>query len=290
MTLNVSTFAGFMRGLIERGLEHFKLYYSIYPGSVADNQDPECKGRLRVSVPAVYGNDVPEYWAFPCGAAASGVNSGVFDIPAIGDPVWVQFQMGRPRFPVWSPGWWGEKSGENEVPWNARRLPPTTATWRQKCGHRLEFRNKDGEQRVLLIAKDGSYIDIDVANLAIEIFSKTNLKEQVAQDVIRFVGANLSEEIKRDCLKIIGGSDTQKVSGDRKHFALGSAEDCVIGNDKVYVGGNLSIHAAGKVSIRGNAGVYVDGSTVLINQQLADILTPSQPPESIEEPLSEEAV
>lgn len=85
----------------------------IYVGIVERNNDPEKLGRVKVSVPHVYGsvgsesgavsvNDLP--WALPLGLPAGGsaMSGGMDWLPEPGDQVCVQFLDGEPEKPVWS--------------------------------------------------------------------------------------------------------------------------------------------------------------------------------------------
>lgn len=257
MTHSVGTFAEFFSRLIQRGLEGFGLYYSIYRGEVSDNNDPESLGRLRVKVPQIYGEEVPEYWAYPAGMGACGVDSGYFDIPGIGDAVYIQFEMGRSSKPVWMPGWWGKKGGAAETPWNARRCPPDVATIRMKSGHRIEFRNKQGEERVLVIASDGSYVDIDAVLRAILIMSRGEIRESAEKDKAAFIGGDETSQIV--------GSKRDFVGGDRAGIVSGNDKTSVSGGWTIYCGGNANITAGGAVSVKGGGVVAIDGSAVMLN-------------------------
>lgn len=187
MSVNVYTFGEFFRRLLERGLEIFGLYYSVYPGKVSDRNDPVCQGRLKVSVPSVYREDVPDYWAYPCGFAAVGVQSGLFDIPAVGDSIWVMFQQGRPRYPIWMPGWYGAPKGKSEVPWNVKFDPPDVMTWRSKKGHRIEISNKAGDLHVTVIASDGAKIKFDVKKKCVELYAPAERKDTTKTNMSDFV-------------------------------------------------------------------------------------------------------
>ncbi len=252
----VSTFQEFFTRLIQRGLESFGLYYSIYRGEVVSNEDPEKLGRLKISVPQVYGKEVPDYWAYPSGMAAVGVNSGLFDMPSAGDPVYLQYEMGRPSKPIWSPGWWGMKDGENEVPWNARHNPPLVATWRRKSGHRIEFDDRDGHERVLVIAKDGSYLDIDVQRKKIGIRAKSDRHDQTDGDKICYTEGSSGEYVGGDKSKIIEGSEIASIGGDKS--------EAISGNHARSVGGDLGDTISGNyaVSIGGNKSESITGNSI----------------------------
>lgn len=93
-------------------------FYGKYRGKVENNKDPLQKGRVEVSVPAVYG-DGETNWAMPCaGYGGSGVGS--FAVPPVGTKVWVEFEAGEPDHPIWTGCFWGE----GEAP--AKPAAPTT--------------------------------------------------------------------------------------------------------------------------------------------------------------------
>lgn len=93
------------------GLEYFSRYYGVYRAIVTDNNDPDKKCRLKITVPQIYGGE-HNYWALPKGIY-SGSNMGFVAIPKIGDSVWVQFENGDAQFPIWEYGTFNNLSVEN---------------------------------------------------------------------------------------------------------------------------------------------------------------------------------
>ena len=71
---------------------------------MADNADPLLRGRVRVTVPAVLGEEASG-WAEPA-APFSGDGVGQFTLPPVGAGVWVEFEAGDPDYPIWTGGWW----------------------------------------------------------------------------------------------------------------------------------------------------------------------------------------
>ncbi|MHA0287606.1 phage baseplate assembly protein V [Mycobacterium sp. C3-094] len=96
-----------------------KKYYGKYRAQVVNNVDPLQIGRIQVMVPDVSAV-APSSWAMPC-LPISGINTGVFSVPAMGAGVWVEFEQGNPDHPIWVGGYWGVMA---ETPVLAKAVPP----------------------------------------------------------------------------------------------------------------------------------------------------------------------
>lgn len=94
-------------------------YFGKYRGAVLNNIDPMQEGRLQVQVPDVAGL-VPASWAMPC-VPLAGINMGMFALPMIGSGVWVEFEHGDPRFPIWVGCYWGSMA---DLPKLSQTVPP----------------------------------------------------------------------------------------------------------------------------------------------------------------------
>lgn len=142
------------KNLQEEGLEQFDRYYGTYRGSVFNNADPDNLGRLQLYVPKVYGDEPYEEWSLPKGIY-SGSGIGSFWIPAAGDQVWVTFENGDVRFPIWEYGSW--RTGD--VPKGASVDVKILQT---NSGQRIEFndtekliRITDSHKHVIELNKTG---------------------------------------------------------------------------------------------------------------------------------------
>lgn len=80
-------------------------YFGKYRGKVENNLDPEQRGRVQVSVPAVLG-DGRLSWAMPS-VPFAGPGVGWFAVPPTGANVWVEFEGGDPDYPIWAGCFWG---------------------------------------------------------------------------------------------------------------------------------------------------------------------------------------
>lgn len=151
------TLSEFLNTFRLHGLEHFQKYYGTYKGFVAYNDDPENMCRLRVCVPSIYGKSIPEYWALPRGVF-SGDGLGFVAIPKEADPIWVTFENGDSRFPLWEYGWFQKGHTPKDS-------GPKNAVF-QFAGHRLEFNEK--ENKVTIKNKAGSVIELSSTGITID--------------------------------------------------------------------------------------------------------------------------
>jgi uncharacterized protein involved in type VI secretion and phage assembly len=86
-------------------------FYGKYRGIVTDNEDPNRRGRLRVRVQDVLG-DQESGWALPA-VPYAGDGVGLYLIPPVGTFVWVEFEHGDPDYPIWTGCFWG---GRDQLP------------------------------------------------------------------------------------------------------------------------------------------------------------------------------
>ena len=90
-------------------------YTAFYRGIVVDNDDPLGIGRIKVRVPQIYGAEdqrdtdlyVPTYaipYATPAIMVGAGNNTGAYLIPNIGDIVFITFENGDAKLPMYFGG------------------------------------------------------------------------------------------------------------------------------------------------------------------------------------------
>ena len=82
-----------------------------YRGMVIDNVDLMGLGRIRADVPGVLA-DVSGAWALPC-VTYAGSGQHALVIPSIGAKVWIEFEAGDTRQPIWTGTFW---EAADEVP------------------------------------------------------------------------------------------------------------------------------------------------------------------------------
>lgn len=117
--------------------------YGKFRGFVTDNKDPEKRGRLKLRVPSVLGDEETD-WALPCLPFGGGKDYGLFLVPEVGAQVWMEFEEGDLQRPLWVGTFW-QQAGD--VPQDAA---PTTRLLRTPGGHILQFDDEQGKERFRL--------------------------------------------------------------------------------------------------------------------------------------------
>lgn len=130
--------------------------YGKYRGFVADNADPQKLGRVRLTVPALLGQQTSD-WALPCLPCGGLADQGWICVPEVGAQVWVEFEGGDLSHPIWVGTFWQQAA---DVP---AELADQTTTRLHKTagGHLLLFEDKSGEERIQLMHMGGANLDID---------------------------------------------------------------------------------------------------------------------------------
>ena len=140
-------------------------FYGKYKATVTNNKDPLFMGRVKVECPSVLG-DYESDWCFPCVPIAFD-NGGLFYVPSIGEPVWLEFEQGDIDSPIYTGSVWIP----TKTPIGDSNDTDRIITLVSRCGNYIEF--DDQQQTLTLSTKDGSYIKMG-GNQDIEIKSATN--------------------------------------------------------------------------------------------------------------------
>lgn len=118
-------------------------HYGKYRGSVVDNQDPDGRGRLKVLVPSLLGDQETD-WALPCFPFGGADQTGTYLVPPVGALVWVEFEQGDLSYPIWTGTYW--TSGVA-----APAHDPAKRVLRTPFGHTLEFDDSDGAEKIRIV-------------------------------------------------------------------------------------------------------------------------------------------
>jgi uncharacterized protein involved in type VI secretion and phage assembly len=132
-------------------------YYGKYRGFVVSNEDPDQLGRLQLQIPSVLGVEVTD-WALPCVPFGGTAGLGWFVIPEKKAQVWVEFEEGELRRPIWTGTFWQKKGN---TPKDAQKATPTTRLLQTAAGHILQFDDEAGKEQVRLHHAGGAELRID---------------------------------------------------------------------------------------------------------------------------------
>lgn len=136
-------------------------FFGKYRGIVQDNDDPENLGRIRASVPEVYGEDLDSPWALPC-VPFAGDSHGLVLLPEVGDGVWIEFEAGDISMPIWTGFWWGSNEIPNPGSTQARVLVTSD-------GHKLIMDEQESE--IKLIHSSGAELTMTETEITLKIES-----------------------------------------------------------------------------------------------------------------------
>jgi hypothetical protein len=147
------------RRLLERLERLESRHHGKYHGFVADNADPQNRGRLRLRIPEVLGPDVISGWAEPCFAYGGGPDYGQFSIPPLclasdgkshTTGVWVEFRAGDLQYPIWTGTFFGAPGGTSEAPGDDAAPDVDVHVVRSHAGHGLVMVDTAGDERLEL--------------------------------------------------------------------------------------------------------------------------------------------
>lgn len=96
------------------------LRYGKFRARVVDLNDPERRGRVKVSCPKVMGQGQSAWCEICVPCAYEG--GGDFFLPKLGDTVWVEFEEGDPTKPIWVGSWWSSNNTPNKNYSNSDKL------------------------------------------------------------------------------------------------------------------------------------------------------------------------
>lgn len=192
-------------------------FYGKYRAQVVDNDDPEKRGRLKLSIPSVLGNDVVSGWALPCAPYGGAADQGFFFIPEIDSSVWVEFEAGLLDYPIWVGTFWAKPGGNSEVPKPNKpddgseesdvQSPPTRKIIKTVKGHTIQLEDADDKDMIMLLeATNGNLVVmnsdgikvtdktgnvIEMKDDAFTITSKVDFKIDASGQAITIIGKTI---------------------------------------------------------------------------------------------------
>lgn len=216
-------------------------YISRSKAVVVDNRDPFNKGRIVVNSPVLGTTAWIDYLRLP----------HQFDVPSIGDVVFVECEAGEYEFPIA----WGNLtkgvSSPTDIPAAFKRDVPSNRGLFTPKGHLIEL--DDGESN-----PTSSPIDTNLStkNRGIRITSSASNKIHIVED---------SENSQQYILIEDAGGNLIKLDYTSNSLTINS-----IGNTNQTVGGNLNITVSGNCTINASGNTVVEGSSVKLGAGAAE--------------------
>lgn len=244
-------------------------YPDRYRAYVRDDNDPDKEGRVRCYCPSVMGHDSDnaEGWlgwavvSYAHAPDASGVAYGVVDVPRNGTPVWLEFEQGRPDFPVVVGAWLDKDAapvalpkhaigqadaatdgqdrsvGGITVPKSSAGTPtyPRNHVHAYKNGVTVEVDESDGNNRIFVRHPSGTFVECThpgrlVAQVLADflLWAGASIKMGAVGDIVLAAGAKLYLK-SAAAAKPIGRVDDRTVNGTLVIAVAGSGVTGVTG-------------------------------------------------------------
>ena len=192
---------------------------------VLDNNDPDKLGRIKVKFPW---NDTDETPWIRVMSPHAGADRGWYCLPEIGDEVLVGYEQGSADLPVVLGSLYNK---DDKPPGKAIDAKNSVKMFMTRCGNQIVLDDTDGDEKVLIITKDGKN----------KITMKTGGPTEVeSEGAINITG-------KKD-ITIKGANITLDSQGDVK----------------IKAAGNASMEATANLTAKGSAQVEIQGTTVTV--------------------------
>ena len=169
---------------------------------------------------------------------------------------------------------WSTASGSAEQPATTQTSAkyPTNHVFETETGHYVEFDDTEGNERIHLYHKKGTFIEIDsTGNMIIKTVG--NVTNIVAGNMDTYVKGNYSVSAGGNIDVYAGGNLTEKVDGNRKTTITGNDEVAITGTLTAKVtkdvtntySANLTTTITALGSIKASGAMTVGGSSISFN-------------------------
>ena len=133
-------------------------YYGKYRAFIAENVDPDTRGRCKLTIPSVLGETISD-WALPCFAYGGGQGFGTIAVPPVGSQVVAEFMEGDISSPLWTGAFWRTT---DEVPEEfTGNSEPTAKLMKTESGHVLVFEDAEGDEKITLRSSAEAVLEMD---------------------------------------------------------------------------------------------------------------------------------
>ena len=159
-------------------------YFGMYQGIVTKIDDPEKRGRIKVTIPTVTG-ETESAWCDPVVPIAYD-GGGDFCVPSLREAVWVMFIEGDYNRPVYLGGWWSKD--KTPLKNNYTGIEDLRIISYKDC--LISMRNGK-----IVIAVGSSNNEIEIADGSINIKGNLTVSGSISANSVSAGGVSLSNHV-----------------------------------------------------------------------------------------------
>lgn len=226
----------------------------FYRAIVIDNNDPKEAGRVKVKVfpmfNGVSNSDLP--WAIPADPSFGGIsNRGSINVPDINSHVFVFFENGDHRFPVYFAGAPAIENGEPDVPTLSRKDDGTVQSINSNLSSNVPTAsggswnepssayNPSYPNNRVFRSKNGVIIEIDDTdgNVRFHIYHPSGTRTEIDNS------GNKVEHVNATKTTVVVGDDNIEVKGKHDMTVNGTWGVRILSSGKIVADGTIDITA-----------------------------------------------
>lgn len=226
-------------------------FYGVEVGIVADIDDPEKLGRVKVKLPVMLGDKVT-FWA-RIAVPFAGKNQGFFMPPDVGEEVLVAFGKGDIKEPYVIGSLWNKDECPAEYKTESGKFEKKTIIFRH--GQEINVNDKEGEAFIEIKTKNNNSVFINDKDDGEIIIRTKSGKNKIVIDG----NANKIRIETDDGIVLKSGGSKIEINGKGNEVSINA--DAKI-NVKT---GALTLQSSGSLDIKSDGMVNIKGSMVKIN-------------------------
>ncbi|OAB78733.1 hypothetical protein ULVI_09125 [Cochleicola gelatinilyticus] len=225
---------------------------------VKENSDPDGMGRLKVQFP--WQQDLGETtpWIRVMAPHAGG-DKGFHFMPEVGEEVIIGFEGGNAERPFVMGSLYNKSAGSGSFSNSNNDLKAI----KTRSGSKIEFDDKDGNETITIVDKNGNSLVIDSKNDGITITSLKNITLNAGENIELNAGKDIMITATQNG-NITAGQELSGSAGTKLELTGGATADMT--SPKTTVAGEAMVTVSSKlVDINGEAITNVKGGMVNLN-------------------------
>ncbi|MCK4796324.1 MAG: hypothetical protein KAT05_03025, partial [Spirochaetes bacterium] len=210
----------------------------LHFGFIADNKDPDKKGRVKVRFPQ-WGDNVISNWV-PCGKKYAGTKQGFWMLPDIDEKVVCVFINDNPSNPVVIGSIYHPKAKPPVKDNKGNNLKMFTS----KSGSKIVFDDTKGEEKITISMEDGKMRMVLDKNKGFSLVNELGDIKVKCRKFKMHAGDTANIKAQKD-MKITSEQGNIKIKAN-KNIKFKSGKDAVFKARKISLKGKFGVTAGGK--------------------------------------------